>query len=59
MNGAKDAAVAAGAVLQAVSAGDLTPAEGARVMGLIDSYRRTLEVSELEARVAALEVDRR
>ena len=55
MTCAKDAAAAAGAVLQAVSAGDLTPAEGAQVMGLIDSYRRTLESTELEARVAALE----
>lgn len=55
INCAKDAAAAAGAVLQAVSVGDLTPAEAAQVMGLIDSYRRTLEVTELEARVAALE----
>ena len=52
---ARDAAEAAGAVLQAVSAGDLTPTEGAVVMGLVDSFRRTLETSELEARVAALE----
>lgn len=56
---ARDAAQAAGAVLEAVSAGDLTPTEGAQVMALVDSYRRTLEVTELEARVAALEVDRR
>lgn len=55
MNCAKDAAAAAGAVLHAVSTGDLTPVEAAQVMGLIDSYRRTLEVTELEARVAALE----
>ena len=55
MNCAKDAAAAAGAALHAVSIGDLTPAEAAQVMGLIDSYRRTLEVTELEARVAALE----
>ena len=52
---ASDAAEAAGAVLQAVSEGDLTPTEGAQVMGLVDSYRRTLEITELEARVAALE----
>ena len=58
MTTARDAAQAAGAVLQAVSEGDLTPTEGAQVMGLVDSYRRTLEVTELEARVAALEVDR-
>jgi hypothetical protein len=42
-------------VLQAVSSGDLTPTEGAQVMGLVDSYRRTLEVTEREARVSALE----
>ncbi len=55
MTTAHDAAEAAGAVLQAVSIGDLTPTEGAQVMALVDSYRRTLETSELEARVAALE----
>ena len=55
MTSAKDAAEAAAAVLQAVSEGDLTPTEGAQVMGLVDSFRRTLETSELEARLAALE----
>ncbi len=55
MTTAQDAAQAAGAVLEAVSVGDLTPTEGAQVMGLVDSYRRTLEVTELEARLAALE----
>ena len=55
MTTARDAAEAAGAVLQAVSEGDLTPTEGAQVMALVDSFRRTLEVTELEARVAALE----
>ena len=55
MTTAHDAAQAAGAVLQAVSVGELTPAEGAQVMGLVESFRRTLEVSELEARVVALE----
>ena len=40
---------------QAVSTGELTPTEAAQVMGLVDSYRRTLEVTELEARVVALE----
>jgi hypothetical protein len=55
MVNARDAAVAAGAVLQAVSVGDLTPTEGAQVMGLVDCFRRTLEVTELEARLAALE----
>ena len=52
---ARDAATAAGAVLGAVADGDLTPTEGAHVMGLIETYRRTLETTELEARLAALE----
>jgi len=55
METAADAAKAAGAVVEAVAAGELTPTEGAHVMALVDSYRRTLETSELEARVAALE----
>jgi len=55
MSSAHDAAQAAGAVLEAVSLGDLTPAEGAQIMGLVDSFWRTLEVTELEARVVALE----
>jgi hypothetical protein len=55
MKTAHDAAQAAGAVLEAVSMGELTPTEGAAVMALLDSFRRVLEVTELEARVAALE----
>ena len=55
MTTAQDAAQAAGAVLEAVSMGELTPIEAMQIMGLIDSFRRTLEVTELEARVAALE----
>lgn len=58
MTTARDAAEAAGAVLEAVSVGDLTPTEGAQVMALVDSYRRTLEVTELEARLATLEGQR-
>lgn len=58
MTSAHDAAQAAGAVLEAVSVGDLTPTEAAQVMGLVDSFRRTLEVTEIEARVAALEGQR-
>ena len=55
MTSAHDAAEAAAAVLKTVSEGDLTPTEGAQVMALIDSFRRALEVTELEARVSALE----
>jgi len=55
MSNAMDASVAAGSVLKAVSEGELTPIEATRVMGLIDSYRRTLELTEIEQRLQALE----
>jgi hypothetical protein len=55
MQSAVDAAMAAGAVLQATAAGDLTPTEGAALMGLVDAFRKALETSELETRLAALE----
>ena len=57
MNNALDATEAAGSVLRAVSEGELTPIEAARIMGLIDSYRRTLELTDIETRIAALETD--
>ena len=55
MQDAMDASQAAGSVLSAVSEGNLTPIEGTRVMGLIDSYRRTLELTEIENRLKVLE----
>ena len=57
MHGAMDASEAAGSVLSAVSEGTLTPIEGTRVMGLIDSYRRTLELTDIEQRIQLLESD--
>lgn len=57
MNNALDAAKAAGSVLNAVSDGELTPIEATRVMGLIDSYRRVLELTDIEHRLQALEHD--
>ena len=55
MHCARDASEAAGGVLRAVGNGDITPIEATRVMGLIDSYRRTLELTEIEHRLSALE----
>ena len=55
METARDAAKAAGAVLGAVAHGDLTPTEGAHIMGLVETYRRTLETSDLEARLRYME----
>lgn len=57
METAHDAAKAAGGVLEAVALGELTPTEGAHVMALVETFRRTLETTELEARVTALEAE--
>ena len=55
MKSAQDASEAAQAVLQAVSQGGLTPSEAACVMALVESYRRTLETTDLEQRIERLE----
>ena len=56
MNAAMDASKAASSVLTAVSEGEkLTPIEGTRFMGLIDSYRRILKLTEIEDRLQVLE----
>ena len=57
MQSASDASQAAADVLMAVSDGEITPIEATRVMGFIDSYRRTLELTDIETRIAALEID--
>jgi hypothetical protein len=57
MKNALDASEAAGSLLKAVSNGELTPIEATRVMGLIDSYRRTLELTDIEERLQALEAN--
>ena len=55
MENARDAVKAAGAVLEAVALGELTPTEGAHVMALVETFRRTLETSELDARMNEIE----
>ncbi len=52
---AQDASEAAQAVIKAVSQGEVTPLEGATVMGLVEQFRRVLETTELEKRITALE----
>ena len=55
MHGAEDAAKAAGVVLETVAAGNLTPTEGAHIMALIETFRRTLETTDIEKRLKELE----
>ena len=57
MKSASDASQAAADVLRAGSDGEITPIEATRVVGLVDSYRRTLELTDIETRITALEND--
>ena len=57
MNNSLEASEAAGSVLTAISEGQLTLIEATRVMGLIDSYRRTLELTDIEERLQAWEAN--
>jgi hypothetical protein len=55
MSNAQEASIAASGVLKAVSEGQLTPLEAVSVMGLIENFRRVLETTKIEDRLAALE----
>lgn len=52
---AEDCVSAQMKVLAAVAAGDLLPSEGEVLAGLIEQQRRSLETSDLAARLAAIE----
>jgi Family of unknown function (DUF5681) len=52
---AADAVKASSAVIAACAAGELSPHEARQIMELISTHVRTIEVAELEARVAVLE----
>ena len=56
---AADLAAAVGAIVQAVATGRLTPDEGHALGGPVDCQRRSLELVEIEARLAALEAQSR
>ena len=46
---------ATGAIVKAVAAGEISPAEAQEVAGVLELHRRALDTSDLAARVAALE----
>jgi hypothetical protein len=56
---APDVVVAIGLVADAVGAGTITPDEGQAISAVLETKRRAIETVELEARVAALEEQRR
>lgn len=54
-NSLADVVQVADAMLRAVAGGEITPAEAASAMAVLEGYRRLRETADLEARVAALE----
>lgn len=42
-------------VVAAVAAGDLPPSQGQALVGMLDGYRKSVELAEIEKRLAALE----
>ena len=55
INSAADVLAAAHAVAGAVSEGALTPDEARTLTGLIDAFRKTYELADIERRLAAVE----
>ncbi len=59
MEKASDAAEASAAIVEAVALGELTPSEAGELMKIVESYARSLQVSDFEARLERLESERR
>jgi hypothetical protein len=55
MKEAKDAVSASAAIVAAVAAGELTPAEAGELAKVVDGYARTLQAVEFEERLSKLE----
>jgi hypothetical protein len=55
MTESKDAVSALAAIVVAVAAGELTPAEAAELSKVVDGYTRALQAVEFEARLTKLE----
>jgi len=58
MKNANDSAAAMSGMLRAMADGEITPTEASSVASIIETYRRTLETTEIEDRLAALETER-
>ncbi|WP_127143183.1 DUF5681 domain-containing protein [Pelagibacterium montanilacus] len=55
VNGIQDVPLAFAEIIKAVAAGKLTPDEAGDLSGILERYSRAIEVSDLEARVTAIE----
>jgi hypothetical protein len=59
LEGAEDLTKALGAILEAVAQGEITPGEGQTLTAMLDTYRKGLETTDHEARIIALEKERK
>jgi len=59
INNAEDARAASAALLESVAAGNLTPSEASEVGRLIDGYVKSIELTEVLARLDKLESGKR
>lgn len=55
IKGMDDAVGAIGNIISSVVNGEITPAEGSALAGVVETYRRSLETLELEKRISGLE----
>ena len=55
MRKASDAVGASAAIVEAVSGGEVTPSEAGELIKVVESYARTLQVSDFESRLERLE----
>ena len=55
IKGAADLPTALARVLEAVAGGEITPGEGQALAAMIEAYRKGIELTEIEARLTALE----
>jgi hypothetical protein len=56
---AEDAAAGLAAIIAAVASGELTPSEAGKLSKVVDTYARALLATDLDARVTALEMERK
>lgn len=59
MQTAADLPKARSTILEAVAEGELTPDEASTLAGIVELRRRSIETTDLEQRIAALEANRK
>jgi hypothetical protein len=58
MEKASDAAEASSTIIEAAAGGELTPSEAGELLKMVESYTRSLQASDFEARLERLEQDK-